>query len=136
MKELVFVYGTLKRDGHNYPVMQKARGTFQYNALTRPYYDLLNLGGFPGLIHGKHRIVGEVFLVENIIPIDFLEGYPTFYDRRKIAVDAIVKPSPATYFAWAYHLNDRNTEYKETKIPGFNGVKQWSNTDDKRNTPG
>ncbi len=132
-KELVFVYGTLKKDGWNHSVMKKAKGEFMCNGLTNPWYDMLHLGGFPAMVNGKFRITGELYTVEDISPIDFLEGHPDYYSRSKIGITALIKPGPVSYPAWAYLLNPKSRDMKEPKVPGFNGVKQWSNVDDKRN---
>ena len=130
MKELIFVYGTLKRDGSNFFTIKRAGGVFKCKALTLPYYNLISFGGFPGLKTGaecKFRISGELFEITDISPIDILEGYPTFYGRRKISVVGIVKPKVRHQRAWAYFINDPLFIDLKEGVKEKNGVQWWEN---------
>ena len=76
MKELVFVYGTLKRGCHNHPYLtgQKFCGV----AETQPLYALYDLGGYPGMVEDSFEpesIRGEVWKVsaECLARLDVLE---------------------------------------------------------------
>ena len=127
-KELVFVYGTLKRDGCNSSVMKKALGVYKCKALTLPVYDMISLGGFPSMVmRGNKRVAGEAYEVENIEPIDFLEGFPSFYDRRQINLTLIYKPTPRKSMAWAYFINSIPKDGYREGIEENNGVVWWNN---------
>lgn len=83
--KMVFVYGTLKRGKNNNHVMMRANGRFVGNHETAPVYRMYRLGGFPGVVEdGYSSIKGEVFEVDTLEPLDRLESYPSFYDRKLI----------------------------------------------------
>ncbi len=117
----VFVYGTLKSAFNNNSCMIEAKGIFCYTFITPPIYDLIDFGGFPGLIykHPGYCIFGEIWEVpqsgiENYL--DVLEGHPNFYKRQHIGVETI------SYFI-------TQTEYID-KLPTVNtfdnsGAKIW-----------
>jgi gamma-glutamylcyclotransferase (GGCT)/AIG2-like uncharacterized protein YtfP len=89
-KQLIAVYGTLRKGFGNHRIIQNAeyKGTFN----TEPIYNLHNLGGFPGLKNGGNTsVVMEVYAVndQEADSVDALEGYhpsykPTFYDKEFI----------------------------------------------------
>lgn len=88
MKELVFTYGTLMAGGSNHHVMETAEGVFIGRGVTRDSsYDMTSLSAFPGMLDwGSYSIIGEVYEVSNITPIDRLEGHPSFYERKQIPI--------------------------------------------------
>ncbi len=133
-KDLVFVYGTLKKDGCNHHVMQRAGGVFKAKAVTLPYYDLISLGGYPGMVRchnavakGEYRILGEVFEVESLEPLDMLEGYPDYYDRVKLALILLTKLSPINRGAWAYLIKNAIPSSDSFGVETKKGVKLWNN---------
>lgn len=72
----IFVYGTLLRGFGNWSWALKSQ-TFVSTGETLPEYDMVNLGGFPGVIPGgTTAIQGEVFEVDaaHLYEIDRLEG--------------------------------------------------------------
>ena len=76
----IFVYGTLLRGFGNWNWALKSQ-TFISTGETLPEYDMVSLGGFPGVLTGgTTAIKGEVFEVddEHLRDIDRLEGA----DRR------------------------------------------------------
>jgi gamma-glutamylcyclotransferase (GGCT)/AIG2-like uncharacterized protein YtfP len=80
---LVGVYGSLKKGFYNHCVMVDAGATFvEHREITG--YRLYSLGAFPALLEGEGRVHLEVYEVENIEPLDILEGHPTFYKREMI----------------------------------------------------
>ena len=87
----VFVYGSLKRKFCNHGVMQGAK--FIGNATTKPKYQLLDLGRFPGLIECDNglSVVGEVFSVsdDKLKQLDRFEGKGYLYDRMNIDLENI-----------------------------------------------
>lgn len=106
----VFTYGTLRPS--LYP---GAVARFGLTPLGRGvlygHYEMLHLGGFPGLIQtppGTHpdagaSIVGEVVEVADLRPLDRYEGYPSLYDRREVE---IVMDDNTRATAWVYLFNN------------------------------
>ena len=95
-RKLVFVYGSLLSGGNgskegalgNHRVIEDAK--FLGEHATEPEYTLLNLGAFPGVTeNGTTKIRGEVYEITDAIfaRLDRLEGYPSFYGRKKIATE-------------------------------------------------
>ena len=84
----VFVYGTLMQGGSNHHVMETARGIFVGRGVTKEAtYDMTSLSAFPGMLDwGAYSIIGEVYEVEDIGPLDRLEGHPSFYERKEIPI--------------------------------------------------
>lgn len=91
----LLVYGTLRRNEHAHGALSDCK----YQGEVRlPGYDMINLGGFPGIVpnpQNKNGIVGEVF--DGISPdtlrqLDYYEGYnPAYpehshYLRKEISV--------------------------------------------------
>ena len=102
----VFVYGTLMRGESNNGVMQKAGGTVVggYDLSLRA--KMLSLGGYPGLVLNDKlpvtTIYGELWRINDIAPLDALEGYPSFYGRDIIQVGdghACVYTLPESYLS-------------------------------------
>lgn len=94
---LSFCYGTLKSGHYNHVVMERAGGKLVGEASIKGA-TMYSLGGFPGIVLDgcDNTIYGEVFEVQDFAPLDRLEGYPSFYDR-KIVETSIGK-------AWVYFL--------------------------------
>ena len=97
----VFVYGTLKQGHGNHRLL--ANSKFLGRCLVSGKHRLVSLGGFPGLVatspeEPDRTVSGEVYQVneETLLSLDFLEGHPRFYERRKL-------PTPFKN-AWAYYL--------------------------------
>ena len=85
MKEIVAVYGSLKQGHGNNRLLADSRclGVTR----TRPEYTLYSLGYFPCVApHGDTAVQVEVYEVDERVfgNLDRLEGYPSFYDRKKI----------------------------------------------------
>jgi gamma-glutamylcyclotransferase (GGCT)/AIG2-like uncharacterized protein YtfP len=81
----VFVYGTLKKGHGNHRLLEGSK--LLGNVITKPMFTMVSLGGFPGvLLEGSTPIVGEVYEVDEVTMqhLDYLEGYPNFYDRTQI----------------------------------------------------
>ena len=126
----VFVYGTLMRDGCNHDIMKRAGGIFKCKAITSPYYRLVSFGGYPGMVRGLGcdlKIVGELYTINNISPLDLLEDYPDFYGRTRISVTGIMKPSIIRRSAWAYFVHERPKEDNGLGIEEKNGIQWWKN---------
>ncbi len=83
---LLFVYGTLKRCGHNQHFM--AGQSFQGAARTVAGYTLYDLGGYPGLVGSPDNaegVSGEVWSVDDecLAGLDVLEGTSHGLYRRE-----------------------------------------------------
>lgn len=81
----VFVYGTLRQDQPNHPILQRAR--YLGTCRTAPGYTLYDLGPYPAAVAaGQERINGEVYAIDRqtLAALDQLEGYPHYYDRRRV----------------------------------------------------
>jgi gamma-glutamylaminecyclotransferase len=97
----LFVYGTLMHDGCRCGVLagQRCLGP----ARTRPFYDLLDLGAYPGLVRREpdgRSIVGELYEVpvaQRAI-LDDIEGAPTPFRLEPIAVEGVA----GLVFAYLY----------------------------------
>ena len=92
LSNLVFVYGTLKRGGHNYHLL-KDKSDYLGDTETMSKHRMVSLGGFPGVLYraeGGVNIKGEVYQVNNEEvrkSIDRLEGYPHFYDKAQVVTE-------------------------------------------------
>jgi len=97
--------------------MERAEGTFVSEAiLPAGQFVMMNLGAFPGLkesICEGYEIHGEVFDVKDIGPLDCLEGYPRFYNRR--LVDTTDGDT-----VWVYYLNDASRERRSPLVASGN----------------
>lgn len=100
MTNKVFVYGTLKGGNQLRGMNKFANATLVDDATTSDAeYSLYDLGAFPAVsMGGKNRIQGEVWQVDADImqQLDYIEGYPEFYDRKKINTTAGE--------AWVYYI--------------------------------
>lgn len=99
MKNLVFVYGTLKREFYNHCVMEQSGGTYLGEASLSNMFTMISCGPYPALVKGgEGTIHGEVYDVTDMIPLDRLEGYPHHYNRELVE-------TPYGE-AWVYYYNE------------------------------
>jgi len=105
----VLVYGTLKEDQTNYELLKRCGAKFMgYDSITD---DLLvrDLGPFPGVFESKTTSVvkGELYSMqeEALAHLDFYEGHPHFFRRRKLWTDLQLKRA-WVYFCVADDLDD------------------------------
>jgi len=82
----VAVYGTLKKGHPNQRVMERAKGKY-LGRCRLDNWDMVNLGPFPAITPGNRSVEVEVYGVEDIEPLDILEGYPHFYDRTEVKTE-------------------------------------------------
>ena len=99
MNKRVFVYGTLKNGFSNFHVMQRAGAVYVGDSVI-DRYDMYDLGAFPAVVQTgqPHLVYGEVYDVEDMTPLDYLEGYPDFYDREEVMT--------SYGYAWVYYLRE------------------------------
>ena len=118
MSNLVFVYGTLKRGFGNHRLLEKAKYLGDYKTIDK--YTMLSLGAFPAVVLEQEtsRISGEIFLINKTIlqNLDFLEGYPEFYNRLLLPTPDTIKHINSTM--WMYYIQgDPRTVYYQDKYP-------------------
>lgn len=130
----VLVYGTLKKDQSNYPLMTRIRGTFLGRDSVTGQFELMDLGPFPCVVDklgkdSKDSVVrGEMYSIDEdgLAHLDFLEGHPHFYTRRKVWTDVWEKRVWVYFMAIpTFALN--NTDRKECE----DGL--WQPTEDEIN---
>ena len=98
----VAVYGSLKQGYGNHGVMQRAGGQLVSTEVIHGF-NMYSLGGFPGIKPGNGSIHIEVYTVEDMQPLDYLEGYNPnnpmggLYNRTTIQT--------STGAAWIYIYN-------------------------------
>ena len=91
MKELVAVYGSLKKGYGNHRVMEMANGRYVGVGVTQKDEFIMDGHGYPYIIRAKdnplkRRVLVEVYEVpkEGLLRhLDSLEGHPHFYKREK-----------------------------------------------------
>lgn len=101
-KEKYAVYGSLRRGMHNHSVLSGAKLIDVTE--TQDEFKMVSLGSFPAVIPGNKSV--KIELYETDSPeikknLDRLEGYPDFYNRKKILLKNGMK-------AWIYILNDKD----------------------------
>lgn len=98
MSELVFVYGTLRQGDCRHGVT-----SFEERVHSEAYlsdFQMLHLGGFPGIVPGDGRIRGEVHSYEHFDVLDGIEGFyeenpeDSLYLRQKVKVEIPGLPEP------------------------------------------
>jgi len=87
-KPLVAVYGSLKRGFGNYGVMEMAGGKYLCTTRTKENKFVMDGWAYPYVVYSnapqKGKVEVEIFEVENIKPLDRLEGHPSFYKRELV----------------------------------------------------
>ena len=104
----VFVYGTLRKNGHYHHLIEQAE--FVDTGSTLPHYRLIDLGSYPGLLkNGNTAVRGEVYRMNDatLADLDLLEEVPHLYFREEIYLDTGQK-------VWTYFLQPHQAvNYKE-----------------------
>ncbi|VTR93000.1 Putative uncharacterized protein OS=Vibrio mimicus MB451 GN=VII_001324 PE=4 SV=1: AIG2 [Gemmata massiliana] len=100
-KTLLFVYGTLKRGGRNYPRI--AHQEFIAEVVTAARYRVIDLGPYPGLICDAingFAVHGELFAVDarGLAELDEFEDVPNLFVRDRVEI-------PGYEPVWAYYTN-------------------------------
>jgi gamma-glutamylcyclotransferase (GGCT)/AIG2-like uncharacterized protein YtfP len=97
---LLFVYGTLKRDGCRHVHLAGQR--FLAAVRTRPLYALLDLGEYPGLVACREdcqSIEGELYEVDQQLrpELDAVEGAPELYRLAPVEIDGVAEAQAYFY---------------------------------------
>ena len=118
---LYAVYGTLKQ-GHGNNVLLQGLEPIYSGPIKIPFV-MADLGAFPGLVEDEEErdIFVEVYKVpeEREPRVDRLEGYPSFYNKRKV--------STPVGDAYIYFLN-KGKEYRNGMSevqPDENNIYNW-----------
>ena len=85
---LVFVYGRMKRGGADHATLAGSR--FLGLVATEPAYDLVDMGGLPGLTTGGSVAVqGELYAVSErmLANLDELEDHPDTFHRDSLLLE-------------------------------------------------
>lgn len=89
----VFVYGTLKKGNRNNTLLSKEKLLSSFVITAKPF--LMLEGAFPLILEQSHvyskpflPIKGELYTLseETLKSLDYLEGFPDFYQRQELAV--------------------------------------------------
>ena len=84
-RQLVFVYGTLRREEEHHGLLTGA--LMLGNMLTDAIFTMYDMGEYPAVIQdGESTIVGEIYEIstEILARLDELEEYPDYYQRLHI----------------------------------------------------
>ena len=87
----IFVYGSLLSGLGNHQLLVRHQAISRGEHTLKGYYQMLDLGGFPGLIKSEKKfssIKGELYTVNRagLQALDALEGHPRMYKRTRVAV--------------------------------------------------
>ena len=120
----VFVYGTLRVGEGNYKrLLANKEGANYLGEDIIEDFTMVHLGGFPALVKNEDigpnslqlPVKGDVFEVDDEVMqnLDWLEGYPSFYDRMEVE-------TADNGECWVYYHNDLDErtkkEYSESII--------------------
>jgi gamma-glutamylaminecyclotransferase len=104
----VFVYGSLKKGHCNHILLHEAEAEFLGYDSISGIFDLIDFGMYPAVMDGDSdfepgTIKGEVWAGDEdmLKGLDWLEGHPNFYQRRKLWTDI------NKLRVWVYFLDDR-----------------------------
>jgi len=104
MKHIVFVYGTLKKGKYNHHVLGEDAEFVDY---AHTYgATLYNVGAFPAMLEGKHKVLGEVWAISDIAldAVDQLEGVDVgMYRREQVALQM---HNSTDRNAWGYFADE------------------------------
>ncbi|MHC4224737.1 MAG: gamma-glutamylcyclotransferase family protein [Planctomycetota bacterium] len=97
MSERIVVYGLLRR-GHSMAPLLRA-SSFE-GRVVLDGFEMIQLGGYPGVVPGKGAVVGEVYALGSRRLLDVLDRAEGVFETpplyRRIEVDALGAP------AWLY----------------------------------
>lgn len=117
----IFVYGTLKSHHSNFSLIKGGIFCGEGTLSSKNKMRMVSLGSFPALIpSGKddsQNIVGEIWKIDDptFKKVDFLEGYPSFYNRSKYKV---LDSSSNTHECWVYFLPDKLSSSHISSVEG------------------
>ena len=115
---LVFVYGTLKKGQGNHGLLERNKARFLGQVLTDPKYTMIKpCPSWPGVIKGGNtRILGEVYEVDSLNPLDYLEGF----NEKRPDESLFYREQILTQYgsAWIYIFNHYEPNKVYEKLDG------------------
>jgi gamma-glutamylaminecyclotransferase len=96
---LLFVYGSLRRDGLHHAELAGAR--FVAMARSEPRYELVDLGEYPAIVEGGTcAVVGELYEVDAALlaALDAFEEAPQVYQRADVRLATPREVRAQSYF--------------------------------------
>lgn len=112
---MLFIYGSLKRNFGNYRVMEDYGATYTGDAVTAAaVWDLEDLGSFPGLVKGNFFVAGELFKIKpgTLDMYDRFEGAPDFY--RRVPIRVFNRGTAITVWGYQYNPDEDGAEIFQT----------------------
>ena len=110
----IFVYGTLKKHHPNFKIISSGVFCGVGRLPKSNNFRMVSMGSFPALIQAGNNtpqeINGEIWDVDDDVfkNVDYLEGYPTFYNRDKYI---ILDSKDNEHTCWTYFLpEDKHTD--------------------------
>lgn len=96
---LVAVYGSLRKGLGNHRVISQDSTHELLSTERIGGWEMYSYGGFPYISQGEGEITIEVYKVDDktLVPLDRLEGYPSFYNRMQVET--------SQGLAWIYYIN-------------------------------
>ena len=84
---LLFVYGSLRQGEAWHHVLTDS--VVVGRARTRPEWRIVPVGPYPGMVPGRERVEGELYLVstEVLLAVDALEDHPDLYQRTVVVLE-------------------------------------------------
>lgn len=131
MKDLVFVYGSLKRGFENHKWLENNNGKYIGDGITKQsifkMYSVYNY--YPAISKGNEKISGEIYKIDKncLMELDYLEGYPRIYKRDKFLIDC----NGQTFEAYIYRVYDIKDTFgielpsESERIKRENGIATW-----------
>ena len=111
-KNLVFVYGSLKRGFSNHHLLSnKMSAILVVKGITQLEYSLIDLGCYPAIaLKPTSQVTGELYRVTDacLEELDWLEGYPNYYTRSQVNILGSIKNFARK--AWMYHFTEESAK--------------------------
>lgn len=127
MKNIVFVYGSLKKSFKNSHILNLSE--FLGKDFTKePKWAMVDLGYFPGVVPGGNNCIdGELYVVDEstLINLDLLEGNGSFYNREQILVNNFPEPVWMYILINHYFTNSSESCRIETTITNNIKYQKW-----------
>jgi len=80
----LFVYGNLMEGMPMHEAVEQSGGKLVFpKCLTIPKFAMMDMQQYPAAVPGRHRILGELWVVDNFHKLDTVEGHPTLFRRIK-----------------------------------------------------
>ncbi|KAH9421684.1 hypothetical protein DERP_014959 [Dermatophagoides pteronyssinus] len=124
LEHLVFVYGTLKKNQPNHPVLfdrKNGQAKFVCIGQTVDRWPLVIASKYniPYLLYRSntgHKIKGEIYEIDNEMLkfLDEFEGHPQYYTRRQVSISTIITDNDDNHQQilkpWTYFLDKFRSE--------------------------